>query len=257
LSIGNELALTIGQVVSLIAGQTLTVVVPSSAQISNRYTDSLSIEHPPKGALCADRSLPHFAAKVRNNSVHGSLNASSVVEVVTGVASKAETILIVPSLALCVNELTNSVGIEVGSEGAFGTLTVGEVFAVGVVGVGSWGSRRVGISFASSIVEDITVVARCAGASISIPLSTLVTDRHTNIVSVAVVFGRASNTVVVLPFCTSDQSRVGGSTSSAGSVGIDVISSIAILTDTLSPVEDGTVLVNFATDTVVVEDVTG
>lgn len=97
MSIGNELALTIGQVVSLIAGQTLTVVVPGSAQISNRYTDSLSIEHPSKGALCADRSLPHFAAKVRDNSVHGGLNASSIVKVVTEMASKAETILVIPS----------------------------------------------------------------------------------------------------------------------------------------------------------------
>lgn len=158
---------------------------------------------------------------------------------------------------MSVNELTNTIGIEVGSEGAFNTLTVGEVFAVGVIGVGSWGSRRVGISFASSIVEDITVVARCAGASISIPLSALITDRHTNTVSAAEVFGRASNTVVVLPFCASDEGGVGGSTSSAGSVGIDVISSIAILADTLSPVEYGTVLVNFAADTVVVEDVTG
>ena len=108
-----------------------------------------------------------------------------------------------------------------------------------------------------AVAQSVSGVAGGAGTSIDVPFSTLVTDGHAYIVRVTVELGGALHACVVLPLSTAEDGRGGGSTCCASSIGIDVISSIAPLTDSLSSVEYGAVLVNFATNTVVVEDVAG
>jgi len=163
----------------------------------------------------------------------------------------------VPGLTLSIYELADAIGIEEGSEGALDTLSISVVFAVWIVDVGTRSIGRVWISDAFTVLDDVSIVAGSAGSIAGIPLTTLVIHCYTDVASISVVFSRAGDAGVVLPLSATDEARVGGGSSCTGTVGIDVISSIALLADSLSPVEYGTVLINFTAYAVIVEDVGG
>lgn len=111
----------------------MSIVVPGSANVRNRNADSLSIEYPSKRAFKTDCSFPDFASDIRDRGIgERSLNAGTIIKIISVVTGQTVAILKVPGLALAVDELADAIGVKVSSEGAFIASTVGEVFAVGV-----------------------------------------------------------------------------------------------------------------------------
>jgi len=217
----------------------------------------LRVEDPSKRTLETNRSFPHFTSQIGHGGVTRCLNTGSIVKVVSIVAGQTLSVLKVPGLTLSIYELADAIGIEEGSEGALDTLSISVVFAVWIVDVGTRSIGRVWISDAFTVLDDVSIVAGSAGSIAGIPLTTLVIHCYTDVASISVVFSRAGDAGVVLPLSATDEARVGGGSSCTGTVGIDVISSIALLADSLSPVEYGTVLINFTAYAVIVEDVGG
>lgn len=107
---------SIHKVISSIAGDALSKVVKGSAGVLNRDADSKIIEDPSCRAFQANSILPSAASWVAyRGSIGAREHTGSVDQVVSSVAGETESIGSVPSPALGINLLANSISIEVGS----------------------------------------------------------------------------------------------------------------------------------------------
>ena len=150
-----------------------------------------------------------------------------------------------------------SVFIEEGSFGAGFTDSVNEVAAERVGGskVNAGGSGSGRSDHAASVLESIAGVAGSAGTVVSVPFSALVVDGDADPLSIEKVFGRAPDTLTVLPLSAAAELRAVEGLDGAGTVGVDEVAGVAAFADTDVPVEGHALRVDFAADSVVVEDV--
>ncbi len=172
-SVGGGLgALTVGEVVSVVAGSTKTSSSPDLALV--RDWDALlhKVEVETMGALQTDIALgvPGTAAKVRRLSNSRS-RANSFGQGVSAVTRQTGSISGIPGLALVCNGSADSEGVEIGARGAFGANASVPQATEGVAGA----VQRRSVDVAGSVGEDVSVVAGEA-MTLVVPGAALVGD---------------------------------------------------------------------------------
>ena len=94
-------------------------------------------------------------------------------------------------------------------------------------------------------------------STVDVPLSALIADCDADSIDIEIVLGGASGANVVDPFAAAVESWVSVFPGLACSIGVNVEAIVALLADTSSTIEDFTVGIDFAADSIVIEDVTG
>ena len=227
----------------------------SSAHITNWDTLSIIIENPSRRALNTNSLIPGFASFISGSlSIAGRELTSSIVQVISCIAAKTQSISIIPGVALIGNSLTNSVGVEVVSVCASFTDSVIPGVAVGIGGNIAC-SRSIGIDDASSVVYDVAEVAASTLSIIDVPFSALIADSYTDFIGIEVVFGGTCLTLIIFPFSASVVCWIGVGPGFTCSIGIDMVTIVALFANSNISVEDLTVLVDFAADSIFVKNV--
>lgn len=178
--------------------------------------------------------------------------ASAVIQVISVVTRQAFSSQFVPSVAVVVDCLTDSVPVEK------------RPFSASLAAVLPLGAKRIGLNIMSvwlfcedaRAVDDSKAVVAAGALSVRAPLSAVVADGHADVVRVGEVADRTLSACLALPFRTAVVLGVGRSCLAA-SVGTYGISSVAELADSNIRVELLAVLIYEAADSLLVEDVSG
>ena len=150
--------------------------------------------------------------------------------------------------------MADTIGIKVTSRGTFLANCINEL---GTKWVGININRGGRVNHTSSVIDFISEITRSAHSSLSVPFSALVTDGCADSIGIEEEFGGAGSADLILETATSIEGGCGGIDNTASTVGVNKKSIIAFFTDSNISIEDLTISIYFATDSILVEDVAG